>query len=174
MFLILHVSTILKFFPNFRIKIEDKIAYSLKRRQKNSLCSRNNFCNETKIVPYHYFLLPLLIRHQIFSTACFCISLFWNSIFQQQKDYYISSYYQQQEPVVLRVGRAPKENGVPYVCSSIYLLIYLSNVLAAYKMYQLNIIQMYEQHTKRINQIFIECTSSVQNVFNFEQFYNWT
>ena len=78
---------------------------------------------------------------------------------------------------MLRVGRAPnapKENGVPYVCSSIYLLIYLSNVLAAYKMYQLNIIQMYEQHTKRINQIFIECTSSVQNVFNFEQFYNWT
>ena len=75
---------------------------------------------------------------------------------------------------MLRVGRAPKENGVPYVCSSIYLLIYLSNVLAAYKMYQLNIIQMYEQHTKRINQIFIKCTSSVQNVFKFEQFYNWT
>ena len=63
MFLILHVSTILKFFPNFRIKIEDKIAYSLKRRQKNSLCSRNNFFNETKIVPYLYFLFPLLIRH---------------------------------------------------------------------------------------------------------------
>ena len=57
---------------------------------------------------------------------------------------------------------------------AVYLLIYLSNVLPAYKMYQLNIIQMYEQHTKRINQIFIECTSSVQNVFNFEQFYNWT
>ena len=85
-------------------------------------------------------------------------------------DYCISLYYQHQEPVVLWACRAPKENGVPYICSFIQLLIHLSNMRAAHRMYQLNIIQMYEQHTKQINQIFIKCTSSVQNVFNFEQF----
>ena len=63
MFLILHVSTILKFFPNFRIKIEDKIAYSLKRRQKNhsvhviiSLMRRKLFLI---FISYSHYLLDI-------------------------------------------------------------------------------------------------------------------
>ena len=111
----------------------------------------------------------------IISTACFGISLFWNSMFQQQKVYCISLNYKQQEPVVLWASRAPKENSVPYICSLIYLLIYLSNVQAGYRMYQLNIIQIYEQRTKTdYSKKFIKHTSTVQNIFNFEQFYNRT